>query len=150
MSVFLVFNACSIGMCSRRLIWYEYNTLSQGFSTFCDLGLLIDFSDELLIMWEQQTRNNVSTSWAGQAVAGVVVFPRSILHIGTWYAIFRHGVDHVPTNNWEAPLFCFAFFFERYDRYNDPKKYKSGHNSSEKKKKRRALCLFAYAVQIRG
>ena len=65
----------------------------------------------------------MSTSWAGQAVAGVVVFPRSILHIGTWYAIFRHGVDHVPTNNWEAPLFCFAFFFERYDRYNDPKNH---------------------------
>ena len=80
----------------------------------------------------------------------MVVWPCPAQFITYWDVIFRHGVDHAPTN--EKLAFFFTFLLERYDRYNDPKKHKSGHNLSEKKKrkKRRALRLFAYAVQIRG
>ena len=51
--------------------------------------------------------------------------------------------------------FCFTFLFERYDRFNDPEKYKSGHNLSEKEgggeEGELSVCLhmrFKYEVKL--
>ena len=56
------------------------------------------------------------------------------LNIAYWDVIFLHRVDHAPTNKRKARLFIFLDLFEGYDRYNDPKKYKNGHNLSGKTK----------------
>ena len=53
-----------------------------------------------------------------------------------------------PTNGKPAPFFVADIY---YDRYNDPKKYTSDHNLTEKKKGGVKLSvLFARAVKIRG
>ena len=57
-------------------------------------------------------------------------------------------VIHQPTNGKPVSF----FFVERYDRYNDPKKYKSDHILSEKKERGRvSVCLrmrFKYEVNF--
>ena len=72
-----------------------------------------------------------------------------ILRIWMWF--FDTVFYHAPTNQWKAcsPPFFFGSF-ERYDRYNDPKKYKSDQNLSEKHGGGRLSVLFAHAVDTRG
>ena len=60
------------------------------------------------------------------------------LNITYFHVFVSHDVDHASTNRHKACLFFFFFSFERYDRYKDPKKYKSSHNFREKKKKKTA------------
>ena len=64
------------------------------------------------------------------------------LNFTCWDVIVWHGVDHALSNEPETGLLCFVLLFERYDRYNDPIKYKSGHNFSEKKKEKKASLTF--------
>ena len=80
---------------------------------------------------------------------GRLAMPRSILRNWMWF-FDTVLIMHQPTNGNQALFLC--FLFERYDRYNDPEKYKSDRNLSEKKEKKRGLAfrLSAYAVQIRG
>ena len=74
--------------------------------------------------------------------------PCPILRI--WMFLDVVFIMHQPTNRKPLP----SIFCSRHDRFNDPKQYKSDHNLSEKKKKKRgrlSVCLhmrFKYKVKI--
>ena len=57
--------------------------------------------------------------------------------------MFLHDVDHAPTTK-PMPAFLFSFF-DRYGRYKDPKKYESGRNLTEKRKKKKTGTEFVCA-----
>ena len=82
---------------------------------------------------------------------GRLATPRSILRNWMWF-FDTVLIMHQPTNGNQALFLC--FLFERYDRYNDPEKYKSDRNLSEKKITKEgslSVCLhmrYKYEVKI--
>ena len=61
-------------------------------------------------------------------------------------------ITHLPINGKPA-FFYFNRMTEGYDRYNNPKNYKSDHNLSEKKQKKNKyrFSIFLYVLlKIRG
>ena len=66
---------------------------------------------------------------------GILAMPRSNSILLTWvWFLDTMMIIHQPTN-WKPVFLIFLFLSERYDRNNDPKKYKSDHNLSLKRKK---------------
>ena len=81
---------------------------------------------------------------------GRSAMPRVLLRSQVWF-LDTMLIMHQPTN-WKPAFIFFFFLSERYDQNNDPKKNKSNHNLSLKKKEEKipAFIFFARAVQIPG
>ena len=81
---------------------------------------------------------------------GRSAMPRVLLRSRVWF-LDTMLIMHQPTN-WKPAFLFFLFLSERYDQNNDPKKHKSNHNLSLKKKEEKmpAFIFFARAVQIPG
>ena len=81
---------------------------------------------------------------------GRSAMPRVLLRSQVWF-LDTMLIMHQPTN-WKPAFIFFLFLSERYDQNNDPKKNKSNHNLSLKKKEEKipAFIFFARAVQIPG